>query len=217
MDKKNVSQERDYWNQFYKGWALDVPSQFCVLAATEIESDSVIVEFGCGNGRDALYLAEHKYRVVAMDLSQEAIRKDKLAASESKGNSLTFLKGDVANDDDVKRAVAISREGRFDQKISVYTRFFLHTLDSSQEAKFVKSLSKYLQNGDKLFFEFRSKEDECNTKIYKDHYRRFIDTDKFVLMLQNQFDFKLLYCITGRGMAKFKLEDPIVSRVILEK
>jgi SAM-dependent methyltransferase len=217
MVKKNVRQESEYWNQFYKDWTLDVPSQFCVLAATEIESGSVVVEFGCGNGRDALYLAEHKYRVVAMDLSQEAIRKDKLIASERKGNSLTFLKGDVSNDDDVKRAVAISREGKIDQKISVYTRFFLHTLDSSQEIKFIKALSRYLQSGDKLFFEFRSKEDERNTKIYEDHYRRFIDTEKFVLMLQRQFNFKLLYCITGRGMAKFKLEDPIVSRVILKK
>ena len=217
MKKKDVRHESDYWNDFYKNWTIDIPSQFCVLAATEIEKDHVVVEFGCGNGRDSLYLAEHNYKVVAMDLSQEAIKKDKLAASHKKGKSLAFLQGDVSCEDDVRAAINHARNGDNNQKITVYTRFFLHTLDAPQEDDFTDALSKYLKSNDKLYFEFRSIEDEYSDKIYEDHYRRYIETDKFINRLEIDLGFRMLYQITGQGMAKYRKEDPFVSRVIVEK
>lgn len=217
MKNKDVRHESDYWNDFYRNWTLDIPSQFCVLAATEIDRDHVVVEFGCGNGRDSLYLAEHNFQVVAMDLSQEAIKKDKLIASEKKGKALTFLQGDVACEEDVKTAIGLARNGNDKQNITVYTRFFLHTLDSFQEERFIDSLEKHLNVCDKLYFEFRSIEDECNDKMYGDHYRRYIDTEKLINRLETDLNFKILYQMTGQGMAKYIKEDPFVSRVIMEK
>jgi len=40
-----------------------------------------IVEFGCGNGRDSLYLAKQGYSVIAGDLSTEAIHNNSQKAA----------------------------------------------------------------------------------------------------------------------------------------
>jgi cyclopropane fatty-acyl-phospholipid synthase-like methyltransferase len=217
MENKNIHNERDYWDGFYKDWAIDIPSQFCVLVATEINSDDVIVEFGCGNGRDALYMAEHNYKVVAMDLSHQAIKKDKLVMSEMKGKSIKFLQGDVADEGDVIRAINLARGVSVSQRITVYTRFFMHTLDADQEDMFIEILDRTLNKEDRVYFEFRSIEDKDNRKIFDKHYRRYIDTNAFVEKLKSKYNFNILYEITGQGMAKYMDEDPFVSRVVIKR
>jgi hypothetical protein len=71
--------------------------------------------------------------------------------------------------------------------------------------------------GERLYLEFRTKEDENLGKHFGDHYRRFIDAEKFSDALKNRYNFELDYFIVGRGMAKFKEEDPYVSRIIARK
>ena len=73
-----------------------------------------------------------------------------------------------------------------------------------------------MQAGEKVYLEFRSKEDAELDKTFGNHYRRFVDTDKFVKSMTDK-GFKSLYGITGQGMAKYKDEDPFVSRLIFEK
>ena len=57
MTEKNITTEKDYWNSFYSENGVVMPSQFCALFVSEIDSDALVIEFGCGNGRDALFLA----------------------------------------------------------------------------------------------------------------------------------------------------------------
>ena len=35
MSDKNLRHESDYWDDFYARWEIDIPSQFCVMLATE--------------------------------------------------------------------------------------------------------------------------------------------------------------------------------------
>ena len=58
---KKIGKESNYWNNFYAKWDIGVPSQFCVLVATEADKSRPMVEFGCGNGRDSIYLAVERY------------------------------------------------------------------------------------------------------------------------------------------------------------
>ena len=74
-----------------------------------------------------------------------------------------------------------------------------------------------LVSGDKLYFEYRCSMDESLDKVHgKDHYRRYIDTP---LMCEDldKLNFRVTYENTGRGMAKYKAEDPFVSRIIAMK
>jgi len=47
--------------------------------------------------------------------------------------------------------------------------------------------------------------------------QRFVETDKFVHSYTNLHGFVLSYKRTGQGMAKYKSEDPYVSRLVFEK
>jgi len=57
-------------------WASDAPSSIIsqVMAQWEIPVHSEILELGCGEGRDAAYLLNRGYGVMATDISPEAVR-----------------------------------------------------------------------------------------------------------------------------------------------
>ena len=214
MTIKNTNKESSYWNQFYDNFMFSIPSQFCTLAATEVGKETPIIEFGCGNGRDSIFFARHGYNITAMDLSSEVIKHN--TEKTININNINFLQGNVANHDDVRRTINIANEDN-SNNVVVYTRFFLHSLDQEQEKRFMISLSQILQPDDKIYFEFRSKEDANKDKIYGKHYRRFIDSEKFIVNLEKHYNFSVEYNITGQGMAKYKSEDPFVTRVIATK
>lgn len=211
---KNTTKESSYWDHFYDGFLFDIPSQFCTLTATEVSNDSPIVEFGCGNGRDSIFLARHGYTVTAMDLSSEAIENNTDKTSDME--NIQFIQGDVAIHENITKAISFAKS-QSNKSLVIYSRFFLHSLDQEQEQNFMHSLSLELKSGDSLYFEFRSKEDENIDKVYGGHYRRFIDNKEFISKLQNDHGFEVNYNITGQGMAKYKTEDPFVTRIIAIK
>ena len=215
ITKKDTSIEKNYWNNFYSGKTVVMPSQFCALLASEIKRDTPIIEFGCGNGRDSLFLARHGYSVHAVDLSEEAIAHNKIKAEGL--TNVDFSQGDVSDEKDVASVIEEVRSNSKGQAIVVYSRFFLHSLDDAQENKFMNALNNNLNKGDYLYFEYRSKEDQSIDKIYGDHFRRFIDTEEYLESLTNKYAFEVLYSITGQGMAKYKEEDPFVTRIIAKK
>lgn len=210
---KDVAIESDYWKTFYSKVSTipAVPSQFCVLVSTEVDRSTPIVEFGCGNGRDSLYFSSQGYRVFGSDLCADAIKQNQL---KSNGGA-KFSYCDCTNEEDV--GTLIEQAHNLNSTIAVYNRFFLHSIDKSQEEKFLSALGKKMIEGDKLFMEFRCDLDEALPKVYgKGHYRRYVKTSQTVDFLKN-LGFEIEYEQTGQGMAKYKSEDPHVSRVIAVK
>lgn len=212
MSEKNLRLESEYWNDFYARWGTDVPSQFCVMLATELERDSSVVEFGCGNGRDALYLAQLGHRVSALDLSSEAINHNQQRADQSAHLSARFVCGDVTRPEDVRQILDSARAS--EEALIVYSRFFLHTLDQEQEEAFLTALSQSMHSGDRLYLEFRSAEDAEIDKLFKGHFRRYVHTDALLESMNSTYDLQVQYHHTGQGMARYKREDPFVSRII---
>lgn len=219
MSDKNISLEKNYWNNFYSKWVIDIPSQFCVQMLTEIDNSHTIVEFGSGNGRDSHYMAHQGHMVVAMDLSPEAVAKSSALMEDRDIEHGLFTVGDVSSEADVARVLSLGRDkGHVDTRsVVVYSRFVLHSLDDEQQELFMTALSMHLEPGDTLFLEFRCSKDAATDKIFGDHYRRFVDTDSLLRDLSGRFGFEVDYSLTGQGMAKFKGEDPFVSRIIARK
>mmetsp|Transcript_26630 Transcript_26630/g.48254 ORF Transcript_26630/g.48254 Transcript_26630/m.48254 type:complete len:236 (-) Transcript_26630:234-941(-) len=212
---KDVSVEKDYWNNFYSRFNISHPSQFCVMTAIEADRSCPIVEFGCGNARDSIYFATHGYKVYACDLSKDAIEKN--AEKNSSIDGLDFEVVDASAEDQVRAVVEKARTASGAANVTVYTRFFLHSIDQTQENKFLAALAEVLGAGDKLYFEYRCSMDEKLDKVHgKEHYRRYVDTPAMLEGL-TKLGFAVEYEMTGRGMAKYKVEDPFVSRVILRK
>lgn len=217
MTGKNLEINEQYWDAFYKTNHRHTPSQFCVCVLTEISPDAVVVEFGSGNGRDSHYFASQGHITVAIDLSTQAIKACEDLASSREIIHSRFVRGDLTDLNTVQRLVELARELADGKEVVYYSRFVMHTLDDEQESQFLYGLSASVQAGELVYLEFRSKEDEALEKHYGNHYRRFINAEKFRDGLKADFDFDVQYFIVGRGMAKFREEDPYVCRVIARK
>ena len=221
---KKICKESNYWNNFYAKWDIGIPSQFCVLVATEADKSRPVVEFGCGNGRDSIYLARQGFQVFAGDLSEEAVNHNtqkEAGGEEDKKNTnhADFSVCDVANAKDVQALIYKAREQASDSgngNLTLYNRFFLHSLDDEQERLFLTALSDATKTGDRLYMEFRCSLDADLDKLFKGHFRRYVETKQLVVLL-DQLEFEVSYDITGQGMAKYKTEDPFVSRIIAER
>lgn len=214
--EKDIDFNKEYWDKFYAASHRHVPSQFCVCMVTELPSDSIVVELGSGNGRDAMYLASRGHIIVATDLSEQAIKSSSEVAIERGLNHATFVQSDLTDSKSVNHVVALAREQVKGGNVVFYSRFIMHSLDDDQELKFLSILTNSMAAGEVVYFEFRSKEDEGLEKVHKGHFRRYVDTDIFKQRLLD-LGFDIEYSITGMGMAKYKTEDPFVSRIIARK
>ena len=60
------------------------------------------------------------------------------------------------------------------QNLTLYNRFFLHSIDADQEAAFLSAVNEHTVAGDVLYMEFRCTLDADNDKVYgKDHYSSY--------------------------------------------
>jgi len=217
VSDKDVEFNRKYWDSFYKKNHKHTPSQFCVCVLTEISSDAVVVELGSGNGRDSHYFASQGHVAVAVDLSKEAVKSCKEEAKSRSIAHSTFIQGDLTLYEDMQKVIEHARKGSKGEEIVFYSRFVMHSLDEKQELMFLMALSSHMKSGESVYFEFRSKEDAELIKHYGGHFRRYVDTDNFINIITEKLGFVIDYSVTGKGMAKFKEEDPYVSRIIARK
>ena len=217
MTMKDVDFNKDYWNSFYGSFQRHTPSQFCVSVITDLEPGSVIVELGSGNGRDTHYFASQGFITVAMDLSSAAIGScQEYAKSNGIAHSF-FFQGDLTDTDAIRGVVQEARSQSASGSVVFYSRFVMHSIDDEQQHRFLHALSPCVEPDDVAYFEFRSKEDAILEKHYGGHFRRYVDTETFEQALRDIVKLTPEYSITGQGMAKFKEEDPFVSRIIARK
>ncbi len=89
--------ERKKWIKSYKKgtphWAVCMePSKlltrnFMRLLNKERIYKGKILEIGCGNGRDSIYLAQHGYAVIGIDITPEAVSLAKINKKSSEKNT----------------------------------------------------------------------------------------------------------------------------------
>ena len=214
---KDDALNSQYWDEFYKQNHGHLPSQFCVSVLSDTDPANGIVELGSGNGRDAHYFASQGRITTAMDISEQAVISCETYAAEAKIRHSSFLRGDITNSIDLSALVRTARAALANRAVTFYSRFVMHALNDEQEQRLLRLLPEHVKSGEQVFFEFRAKEDAALKKTFGGHYRRFIDTDTFVAQLTDELGFKLDYRVTGCGMAKYKDEDPVVSRVVVCK
>lgn len=208
-----------YWDSFYAKHIglLDAPrypSQFAAFVANELANQAncgMVIEFGCGNGRDSEFFANCGFNVVAMDASGSAI---KACIASARGTRVKYLQKDVSEArecivDVIKRGVNLP-------VIAIYARFFLHAITEKEQSQFIEMLGTELPSGAFAFFEYRTDGDELDRKEFGNHYRRF-QPHKLVLQALESSGFEVEYEIEGKGLAKYKSEDALVGRCIARK
>lgn len=202
-----------YWNEYYKkNIAPSEPSNFAKDILKYLESGKKLIELGCGNGRDAIFLSNNKIDVVAVDQCESSINNLK---SSILNEHIEFVA------DDFIETKLLEKES-FDY---VYSRFTLHSISEEQENKLINRVYEALKKDGLLLIEVRSVKDEIfglgeqiarNTYIYNNHSRRFIILDELIEKLTLN-GFKVDFADENNDYAIYKDQNPIVIRVIARK
>jgi len=97
--------DRDDWNRRYEGsellWTAE-PNRFLVAEAGSLASGRAL-DLACGEGRNAVWLAERGFEVDAVDFSDVALEKARRTA-EARGVEVSWIEADLESWALVERA-----------------------------------------------------------------------------------------------------------------
>ena len=225
--------DRPYWDAFY-GAAhpdLQAPSTFATWCLPMFPPHARLIEFGCGNGRDALFFAQSGNDVIACDQSSVAI--EALVARQNKElrennprlniwgfgpPSAPFAPNPIFVHGDFTRL----EDGRFGSIDVVYSRFTLHAITKAEASMALAWAAKNLRPEGLLAVEVRSVQGDLYGKgeprerdafVYNGHYRRFVRLDELRAEL-SALGFVVQQAIESAGLAVHNNDDPVVIRVI---
>jgi SAM-dependent methyltransferase len=219
--------DKEYWDKFYSVHSSDVAikdaSTFAVFCQSKFfkNDQKSIVELGCGNARDAYYMAEQGHDVLAVDQSiSDSVRENKVH------NRLQFLEDDFIQPS-YHRDDIVTNEYHPDLlPVDVfYSRFTIHSITSEEQDKLLRKVFQCLRSGGLFCIEVRTTKDPkfgigkhiSDTTYFNDgHTRRFIDSQEFLNEVLS-LDFKLKYFNEQDNLSVYKDDNPVLLRIILEK
>jgi tellurite methyltransferase len=191
--------DNKYWNSFYEKPHDLSPSFFAVFVKDRLEKDDMVLELGCGNGRDSLYLKGHCKELYAIDNSSVSINK----LNETQQDNLHFVCCDI------------SEVAKLPTPSVVYARFFLHSITEDQQQEVFKWLST-LDPSTLLLIECRSDRDKGDKHYGTDHYRRLINYKDLLLDLES-IGYEIDSSVESQGLSPYCKEDPFLIRVVAHK
>lgn len=97
-DRQPITPETVDWDEMYRQNEAMWSGQVNGSLAVEVEnlSPGRALDVGCGEGADAIWLAERGWDVVAIDISSTAVERGRLEA-ESRGVAIEWLATDILN------------------------------------------------------------------------------------------------------------------------
>jgi SAM-dependent methyltransferase len=146
-----MTDQRRHWNTLYARDGArrlpQVPSPFAVECAASFAPGSLVLELGCGSGRDAAYFAERGHTVCATDFSTVALAAARRHQSEQ---------SDV-------HYVALDSTGPFPFRdttfAAVYARLSLHYFTDEVTRQVFREIRRVLRRGGPLCFLCKSIDD----------------------------------------------------------
>jgi ubiquinone/menaquinone biosynthesis C-methylase UbiE len=207
---------KEFWDSYYlkKKNIISKPSNFGVFFFKKfLKKKDIILEIGCGNGRDTFFFYKKTKNIIAIDQSKIVIKKN-IQLSKKLNKKIKFIN---CNFENFKK----SKNQRVD---FIYARFFLHTINTRQENKFIKLINFLKSRGKiKVALEFRTNEDKLKKKgkilnkyiSFTDHYRRFINVNNFLKKIKKNC-YKIIYIKQGINLSKIKSDNPHLCRLVFE-
>lgn len=155
-------------------------SSFAEFILPKLEENKNLIELGCGNGRDSIYFSQNNLNVIAVDQVCDEI--DYLNKNHINDN-VTFVCDDFTNLGESENNLI--KNTAFDY---VYSRFTFHSINEKKENRTLDWISEVSSDGGLFLLEARSINDPMfkkgemlsESENFTDHYRRYMDLDKFV-------------------------------------
>ncbi len=212
--------QQSFWDRHYQGFKLQEPSGFSRYCLDRyLQETDVVVELGCGNGRDGLALATRVGHYVGTDACSVALDNFSESAKEHSKNlkrQPTLLKADFT-------ALDFNEFKQGSARLVVYSRFSMHSITVAEQDKLMENIGNIEGVDWLLMLEARTIYDELYGvgknigphEYETDHYRRFIDPNEF--LRKKPPHFHLAYFEVSKGFAAYKKEDPVVMRAVMKR
>ncbi|MBE7070323.1 MAG: class I SAM-dependent methyltransferase [Ruminococcaceae bacterium] len=139
-----MSNIRTNYEKWYEGggyyWGTE-PAGFCdeLIKLCPPSKGKKVLDIGCGEGKDAVYMASKGYDVYAFDLTENGIRKTKLLAEEKDVDVKTYV-------DDINTFVT---DEQFD---IIYSSGTIQYLFEENKAAFFEKIGKITKKNGFVFF-----------------------------------------------------------------
>jgi hypothetical protein len=211
--------EEVYWADFYARTSYDTGSSFFDLVSSREELPDLVLDIGCGDGRDSYAFARAGHQVVGLDRSHVAIaHATKKAQEMSLTSTVEFTACDVGDAETLRATLTAVRGEKPDRPLLFYARFFLHSITEDVQRTMMTVIQQCSRHGDQFAAEFRTDKDEATAKVHGDHYRRFQNGPTFGRQLSREYGFTTkLVEQEGNGFSPYKGEDPHLYRVIARR
>ncbi|MFD9702393.1 class I SAM-dependent methyltransferase [Lentzea sp. NPDC059081] len=185
-----------YWDDLHRARRLTPsatgPSDLAQASGGMLRHPGLVLELGCGSGRDARYFHELGHSVVATDISPVALHEAKARG----GGGVAYVAADTAS----------PLPGRCERFDLVYSRLSLHYFTDSVTRQALSEISRVLKPGGAFVALFRSTRDPLHargTRLEQDmyaldgHVRRFVDPPYLEEVATPMFDVEDLSQIDG--------------------
>jgi SAM-dependent methyltransferase len=219
---RGYGRHRRHWDRFYRGvygvTPPREPSPFGLwVAGRERERDGgarpLVLDVGCGNGRDSRHFAEQGHRVLAVDYSPAALA----CARELLGAAGALGETRMVDLSDLRPTLLLGAEtAALDLPVVLYARFLAHAVDDCTRDNLWRLASTALRHGGRMYLEFRTTRDESSAHVFEDqHERRFLDPEEVDLALKHHGG-AVVHREEGRGLAPYRSEDPHICRMVVQ-
>lgn len=210
-----ATDQKKFWNNRHEHASPDHVltngeiTAFALEVQSTIPPKSSILEIGCGVGNDSLYFASKGHNVVSTDLSEVAIKKNKI---RSNTDNVMFQVLDIS-------APTPFEDKKFDV---IYARLSLHYFSDTVTKQIIKELARIIKPSGYLCFLCKSIEDSSygkGTEIEKDmyedngHVRHFFCEAYALECLGKDFAVELL----EKGEEHFYTRDAAYVKVIAKR
>lgn len=174
--------QRDYWKSKWKGVEKTSPNNFArrSFSHTKNKKLKILLDLGCGDGRDSLYFARKGLKVTSVDFSESGIEALRQASIKSRLpiNAICCDIKDVSFEND-----------SFD---IIYAHLSLHYFDDKTTTQIFDKLYKILKNNGLIFIKCKSTEDALFGKgekvgenmFIEKHLRHFFDKNYMIEKLK---------------------------------
>lgn len=210
--------DKEYWNKYYKKNFEPTPhSTFAEFILPYVENNKLLIELGCGNGRDSIFLSK-KVNVIGIDQVNDEIS---YLNKKFKNEHIEFLADDFTN--------LINSTGYNKKVLSkninyIYSRFTFHSINETKENNTLDWIESTLNKDGMFFLEARSIKDPMFKKgknlskneNFTTHYRRYMDLDEIIRKLESR-NFEIIFKIEDKNLAIHKDDNPYVIRIIAKK
>jgi SAM-dependent methyltransferase len=207
--------EEIYWATYYARHApAGEGSPFFALLGGRPDTPRIVIDIGCGDGRDSLAFAVAGRRVLGLDRSRVAITVAQRRAKQLGVDDQTEFRVLDAADQRATREAIEDVLSAATEPVLFYLRFFLHSIPEDVQEHLLEVISGAARPGDVLAAEFRTDRDEELSKTFAGHYRRYQNGPAFGRALSARFRFRIDFEQQGTGLSPFGDEDPDLYRVI---